>query len=130
MTLKTNLTTTDISLQRLSPESRTIVVMSDTTVARLSNIAEQRWGLLTTAQATEAGVSRNQLSRMAANGVLERVSQGVYRMAGAPRQENEVIYAASRPASPQHRRMASETSSSALTSSCPPAGEPACPRSG
>jgi hypothetical protein len=94
MTLKTNLTTTDISLQRLSPESRTIVVMSDTTVARLSNIAEQRWGLLTTAQATEAGVSRNQLSRMAANGVLERVSQGVYRMAGAPRQENEVIYAA------------------------------------
>lgn len=67
--------------------------MAQVTLTTLGAIAEQRWGLLTTAQAESAGVSRQQLSRWANSGVLERVAQGVYRMAGAPQQEHESIYA-------------------------------------
>lgn len=67
--------------------------MSHGTVAVLGRIAEERWGLVTTAQAEEAGVSRLQVSRLAAAGVLTRVLQGVYRMAGAPELEHEPIIA-------------------------------------
>lgn len=67
--------------------------MSDSTLARLGSIAERRWGLVTTAQAEGAAVSRKQLARMAASGAIERVAQGVYRMAGAPVQDREAIYA-------------------------------------
>ncbi|MGW5188087.1 type IV toxin-antitoxin system AbiEi family antitoxin domain-containing protein [Kribbella sp. NPDC004138] len=77
--------------QHLSPELGTIV--ADPTLARLGSIAERRWGLVTTAQAKDAGVSRKQLSRMASAGAIERVAQGVYRMAGAPPQDHEAIYA-------------------------------------
>lgn len=68
--------------------------MSGEVVARLGAIAEQRWGLLTAAQAAAAGVSRMQLSRLASAGALVRVAQGVYRVAGAPELEREPIYAA------------------------------------
>jgi predicted transcriptional regulator of viral defense system len=67
--------------------------MADSTLVRLGSIAERRWGLVTTAQAQDAGVSRKQLSRMASAGAMERVAQGVYRMAGAPPQDHEAIYA-------------------------------------
>jgi predicted transcriptional regulator of viral defense system len=67
--------------------------MADSTLVRLGSIAERRWGLVTTAQAQKAGVSRKQLSRMASAGAIERVAQGVYRMAGAPPQDHEAIYA-------------------------------------
>ncbi len=67
--------------------------MADSTLARLGSIAEHRWGLVTTAQAEDAGVSRKQLSRMASAGAIERIAQGVYRMAGAPPQDHEAIYA-------------------------------------
>ncbi|WP_026163792.1 type IV toxin-antitoxin system AbiEi family antitoxin domain-containing protein [Kribbella catacumbae] len=67
--------------------------MADSTLVRLGSIAERRWGLVTTAQAEDAGVSRKQLSRMASTGAIERVAQGVYRMAGAPPQDHEAIYA-------------------------------------
>ncbi|WP_427884745.1 type IV toxin-antitoxin system AbiEi family antitoxin domain-containing protein [Kribbella sp. GL6] len=67
--------------------------MADSTLVRLGAIAERRWGLVTTAQAEDVGVSRKQLSRMASVGAVERVAQGVYRMAGAPRQNHEAIYA-------------------------------------
>ncbi|GAA1679747.1 hypothetical protein GCM10009745_24580 [Kribbella yunnanensis] len=67
--------------------------MADSTLVRLGSIAEHRWGLVTTAQAEDAGVSRKQLSRMASAGAIERVAQGVYRMAGAPPQDHEAIYA-------------------------------------
>ncbi|WP_406047062.1 type IV toxin-antitoxin system AbiEi family antitoxin domain-containing protein [Kribbella sp. NBC_00889] len=67
--------------------------MADSTLVRLGSIAERRWGLVTTAQAEDAGVSRKQLSRMASAGAIERVAQGVYRMAGAPPQDHEAIYA-------------------------------------
>lgn len=62
-------------------------------MVRLGSIAERRWGLVTTAQAEDAGVTRKQLSRMASTGAIERVAQGVYRMAGAPPQDHEAIYA-------------------------------------
>jgi hypothetical protein len=81
------------SVQHLSPEMGTIVVVADSTLVRLGSIAERRWGLVTTAQAEDAGVSRKQLSRMASAGAIERVAQGVYRMAGAPPQDHEAIYA-------------------------------------
>jgi Transcriptional regulator, AbiEi antitoxin len=80
--------------QLLSPEVGTIVVVADSTLARLGSVAERRWGLVTTAQAENAGVSRKQLARMASAGAIERVAQGVYRMAGAPQQDHEAIYAA------------------------------------
>jgi len=67
--------------------------MSGETLVKLGAIAEQRWGLVTTAQAEGAGVSRKQLSRMASTGALQRVAQGVYRMAGAPELENQGILA-------------------------------------
>jgi hypothetical protein len=79
--------------QRLFPEMGTIVVVADSTLVRLGSIAERRWGLFTTAQAEGAGVSRKQLARMASAGAIERVAQGVYRMAGAPPQDHEAIYA-------------------------------------
>lgn len=67
--------------------------MADSTLVRLGSIAERRWGLVTTAQAEDAGVSRKQLARMASSGAIERVAQGVYRMGGAPPQDHESIYA-------------------------------------
>lgn len=67
--------------------------MADGAFAKLGAIAEQRWGLVTTAQAEQAGVRRKQLARMAATGALERVAQGVYRIAGAPEAEHELTYA-------------------------------------
>lgn len=67
--------------------------MADATMAKLSPIAGQRWGMVTTAQAETVGVTRRQLSRMAANGALERIAQGVYRLSGAPEPEHEAIYA-------------------------------------
>jgi len=63
-------------------------------IRALGAIAELQWGLLTTRQAADVGVSRLQLSRLAAAGALERVDQGVYRVAGAPQHEHQEILAA------------------------------------
>jgi len=71
----------------------TTVVVADWTLARLGSIAERRWGLVTTAQAETVGVSRKQLARMASAGAVERVAQGVHRMAGPPPQDHEALYA-------------------------------------
>jgi hypothetical protein len=49
----------------------------------VSGIAASQWGLLTTAHAEAAGVSRSSLARMCDRGDLERVGQGVYVLAGA-----------------------------------------------
>ncbi len=61
---------------------------------RLGAVAELQWGLVTTAQAADEGVTRLQLSRMAQAGALERVAQGIYRLAGVPSAEHEEILAA------------------------------------
>lgn len=82
-----------LSLQHLFPKVGTIDVVSDSTVSRLGVLAERRWGMFTTAQAEAVGVSRKQLVRMTTSGVLERLTQGVYRMAGTPPQDHENIYA-------------------------------------
>jgi hypothetical protein len=55
------------------------------TLAPLAELAEDQWGLLTRRQAVLAGIPRNTLGRMTADGsVLERVTHGVYRLVGAP----------------------------------------------
>ncbi|UYO96386.1 type IV toxin-antitoxin system AbiEi family antitoxin domain-containing protein [Microbacterium sp. M28] len=64
--------------------------MNGRTIARLGAIASERWGMLTAAQAAEADISRKVLSRLAASGAIERLAQGVYRMAGAPAAAQEV----------------------------------------
>lgn len=60
---------------------------------RLGDVAMQRWGLITTAQAEQVGVSRKVMSRLAATGSVARVAHGVYRMAGAPILEHEDVFA-------------------------------------
>ncbi len=55
------------------------------TRARLAEIAEDQWGLVTRRQAEHAGVSSATMGRLAADGdVLERVAHSVYRLAGSP----------------------------------------------
>lgn len=63
-------------------------------IGRLGQTAARQWGLVTTRQAAEVGVGRLQLSRLARAGALERLSYGVYRMAGAPPAEDEDILTA------------------------------------
>lgn len=46
--------------------------------ARVSELTARQWGLLTTAQAEEEGVTRLQLARLADAGVIERVDRGIY----------------------------------------------------
>lgn len=64
------------------------------TVSRLAWIAEDQWGLVTRRQAERAGVSRATLQRLATAGVLDRVAQGVYRLAGAPPPDHLALRAA------------------------------------
>lgn len=54
------------------------------TLSRLATLAEDQWGLLTRRQAEGAGVSPATLQRLATQGVLRRVTQGVYLLAGTP----------------------------------------------
>jgi hypothetical protein len=65
-----------------------------TTLGRLSAIAEEQWGLLTRRQADLAGVSRATLQRLASEGVLGRIAQGVYHLSGAPTPDHEGLRAA------------------------------------
>lgn len=59
----------------------------------LAGITASQWGLITTAQAEQAGVSRLKLSRLAEKGQFSRLSHGVYRDAGASASSNEDIKA-------------------------------------
>jgi predicted transcriptional regulator of viral defense system len=54
-------------------------------LATASAIAEAQWGLFTTRQAHAAGAARRDLVRLEQTGVLERITHGVYLIAGAPR---------------------------------------------
>ena len=53
-----------------------------------------QWGMTTTAQARNEGLSSQQLARLADTGALERLRQGVYRVAGAPTNPNDDLRAA------------------------------------
>lgn len=67
--------------------------MARSTIAKLGELAAERWGMFTTAQAADAGISRKTLSGLSSAGAILRVAQGVYRMAGAPEPELEFVYA-------------------------------------
>jgi predicted transcriptional regulator of viral defense system len=64
------------------------------TLSRLAQIAQDQWGLVTRRQAERAGVSRATLQRLASESVLERVAQGVYRLAGSPMPDHLELRAA------------------------------------
>lgn len=53
-------------------------------LVRLLEIAADQHGLFTVAEAEAVGVGGDQIRRIAASGVLERRSQGVYRVAAVP----------------------------------------------
>ena len=80
-------------LQHLLPVWGTIVDMAGSTIAKLGELAADRWGMFTTAQAGAAGISRKTLSGLSSAGAILRVAQGVYRIAGAPEPELEFVYA-------------------------------------
>lgn len=52
-------------------------------ITAVAAIADEQWGLVTTAQARAAGVTPQSMARLASEGVLERVAHGVYRVVGA-----------------------------------------------
>ncbi|WP_271986228.1 type IV toxin-antitoxin system AbiEi family antitoxin domain-containing protein [Pseudoclavibacter terrae] len=63
-------------------------------VGALADVSAAQWGLLTTAQANDVGVSRVQLTRLARQGLIERLTQGVYRDAHIPENELDGLRAA------------------------------------
>ncbi|NYJ18105.1 type IV toxin-antitoxin system AbiEi family antitoxin domain-containing protein [Nesterenkonia sandarakina] len=67
--------------------------MSASTMAAIGVLAEDRWGMFTAAQASGVGVSAPQLSRLVSAGALERMTQGVYRVVGAPTGEHDMLRA-------------------------------------
>lgn len=50
----------------------------------LAEITAYQWGMVTSAQASMHDVTRLDLSRLAADGLLERLMHGVYKTTGAP----------------------------------------------
>ena len=68
--------------------------MQLTTYDRLFQIAEAQGGYFSTEQAENIGIARSQLSRYVANGKLERVQHGVYRLTPFPRVLHEDLFVA------------------------------------
>jgi predicted transcriptional regulator of viral defense system len=65
------------------------------TASKLAELAEDQWGLLTRRQAEAAGVSPATLQRLSTeDGPLERMTQGVYHLAGAPLSDHAALRAA------------------------------------
>ena len=62
--------------------------MSKTDYKVLSEISASQWGLITTAQAEQAGISRLKLSRLVERGQLIRLAHGVYQDSGAATSNN------------------------------------------
>jgi predicted transcriptional regulator of viral defense system len=80
-----------------------------TDMAALGELAEDQYGLVTSVQAAEVGVSHVALSRLAGDGVLDRVSHGIYRVRGGAEHRASSLYAAwlaLDPATPGWRRAA------------------------
>lgn len=61
---------------------------------RLSQQAAAVWGLFTTAEALDAGLSRKQLTRLHDAGVIEHLIPRVWRFESAPRHRQESVLAA------------------------------------
>lgn len=66
---------------------------SDERLLKLADLAESQWGLLTSAQASELGISAQRLKRLADQGLIVRIRHGVYRLAGSPESVQEPIRA-------------------------------------
>jgi predicted transcriptional regulator of viral defense system len=65
------------------------------TLGRLTEMAEEQWGLLTRQQALGLGTPPRTLDRLTtADGVLQKVAHGVYRLRGAPPPDHENLRAA------------------------------------
>ena len=64
------------------------------TLARLSELAQDQWGLVTRRQVEDSGVSQATVQRLADNKLLVRVARGVYRLAGAPEPDHVELRAA------------------------------------
>ena len=60
----------------------------------LAEVTAYQWGMVTSAQASMHGVTRLDLSRLAAEGLLERLAHGVYKDAGAPGDQFDDLRAA------------------------------------
>ncbi len=61
---------------------------------RLFDVAEGQWGLLTRQQAQQAEVGASSLARLTREGLLERVTHGVYRMRGSAEPDHLQLRAA------------------------------------
>jgi len=61
---------------------------------RLFDVAEGQWGLLTRQQARQAGVEASSLARLTREGLLERVTHGVYRIRGSAEPDHLQLRAA------------------------------------
>ncbi len=60
----------------------------------LAEVSESQWGMVTSAQAGVRGVSHMNLTRLTESGGLVRLSQGVYKDAGAPSDKHQDLRAA------------------------------------
>ncbi|QSR26870.1 transcriptional regulator [Nocardioides aromaticivorans] len=60
----------------------------------LAEVTAYQWGMVTSAQASMHGITRLDLSRLAADGQLERLAHGVYKDAGAPAGPHDDLQAA------------------------------------
>src|SRR5690625_5082392 len=61
---------------------------------KVAEVCEGQWGMVTTGQARRLGVSHMNLTRLVQGGMLVRLTRGVYKAAGAPRNENEDLIVA------------------------------------
>lgn len=62
-------------------------------VRRIAEVTTSQWGLVTSAQARRLGISHMQLTRMNEIGEIIRLTHGVYRLAGAPSPQHEMLRA-------------------------------------
>lgn len=62
-------------------------------INKLYDLASAQWGIFTSTQAVDLGVSRNQLTRMANDGRIEHIAYGTYRITAGEETENTVVKA-------------------------------------
>ncbi|WP_432548639.1 type IV toxin-antitoxin system AbiEi family antitoxin domain-containing protein [Kineococcus sp. SYSU DK004] len=63
-------------------------------LGRLGDLAMDQWGLFTSSQARQEGLTPQQLARLTKTGALERLAHGIYRVVGAPIQPHDELRAA------------------------------------
>jgi hypothetical protein len=64
------------------------------TLQALADLSEEQWGLFTKRQAEATGMAWTTLARLARQGPAERIAHGVYRLRGAPPDEDLDLRAA------------------------------------